>query len=342
MNTALATRLASSCNQAVRSVKKRDNKREENERRYSTLDDAPHAHRLKILSGATATHRRSTRSLQRADVPASSSIVTAPAPSSPAPSVEPQAAMQPCVSVAPSSASSHADDQDARDGGLVIQHQQNELHPAQSTAHPLRRSTPQPQQLLWSPLLEEMEEMHSLLRQLSDGTSRMQSQLTAVEGESNSVRTQLKSCHELLNGWMLKVATEADMTDCAQPASSSAATPRLSACAASAPHGGASTSAGDAPSSSSLTPMPVAAALAWESRESNLDHEDSSPSVAASSLRAGHDTWVDQADTHMAVQSGGGGDGVDEPRKTGLRMWTVRWTTRARGEMGCRAESECG
>ena len=47
--------------------------------------------------------------------------------------------------------------------------------------------------------------MHSLLRQLSDGASGMQSQL-------KSLRTQLKSCHELLNAWVLKVA-EARVTN---------------------------------------------------------------------------------------------------------------------------------
>ena len=50
-----------------------------------------------------------------------------------------------------------------------------------------------------------MEEMHSLLRQLSDGASRMQSQLIALEEDSKSLRTQLKSCHELLNAWVPKV-----------------------------------------------------------------------------------------------------------------------------------------
>ena len=68
--------------QAVRSLKKRDNKKEEKERLYSTLEDAFNAHRHKVLSGATATHRRRTRSLQRADVPASSTTVSTSCPSS--------------------------------------------------------------------------------------------------------------------------------------------------------------------------------------------------------------------------------------------------------------------
>ena len=121
--------------QAVRSLKKRDNKKEEKERLYSTLEDAFDAHRHKVLSGATATHRRRTRSLQRADVPASSTTVSTSCPSSSTTPVE-AAGLRVAVSAA---LSSDADGHEVRVGGLAIQ--PNELHQPHSTAHPMQRST---------------------------------------------------------------------------------------------------------------------------------------------------------------------------------------------------------
>ena len=155
--------------QAVRSLKKRDNKKEQ--RLYSTLEDAFDAHRHKVLSGATATHRRRTRSLQHAEVSASSTTVSTSRPSASTPPVD--AAVTP---VAVSGAlSSDADDHDVRVGGLAIR---------PSEPHQAQRSEKEPQPCLWSPLPGEMEEMHGLLRRLSDGASGMQSRLTALEVDS--------------------------------------------------------------------------------------------------------------------------------------------------------------
>ena len=160
-----------------------------------------------------------------------------------------------------------------------------------------------------------MEEMHSLLRQLSDGASGVQSQITALEEECKSLRTQLQSCHELLNAWGPRVA-EAEMTNRAQPASSSILPPRLSASAACAPLCGAPSFAGDAPSASCSTPMQAVTPLEWEKAVEMEDHEDRPPSTAASSPRAGHDVCVRETDAQMAAQSDDGGDGVDEARDT--------------------------
>ena len=271
----------------------------------AVLDDAFDAHRHKVLSGATATHRRRTSSLQHADVPAASTTVSTSCPSSSTPPAE-AAATPAAVSGA---LSSDADDHNVRVGGLAIQ--PSELHQPHGTAHPAQRSTQEPQRCLWSPLLGEMEEMHSLLRQLSDGASRVQSQLTALEEECKSLRTHLKRCHELLNAWVPKVA-EAEMTNLAQPASSSTLSPSLSASAACAPLCGGSSSAGHAPSASCSTPIRAVTPLEWEQAVEMEDHEDRPPSTAASSPRAGHDAWVSHTDTQMAAQSDDGGDGVDE------------------------------
>ena len=297
--------------QAVRSLKKRDNKKEEKERLYSTLEDAFDAHRHKVLSGATATHRRRTSSLQHADVPAASTTVSTSCPSSSTAPVEAAVDLVPVgVSGAPSS---DADGHEVRVGGLAIQ--PNELHQPHSTAHPMQRSTQrstqEPQRCLSSPLLGEMKEMCSLLRQLSDSTGRMQSHLTTLEEQSKSLRTQLKSCHELLNVWVLKVG-EARVTDCAQPDSCSILPPRLSASAACAALCGASSSAGDAPSASSSTPMRAVHPLEREKAVEVEDHEDRPPSTAVSSPRAGHGACVRETDAQMAAQSDDGGDGVDE------------------------------
>ena len=331
--------------QAVRSLKKRDNKKEKKERLYSTLDDAFNTHRLKILSGATATNRRRIGSLQRAlPVPASATIVSA---SSPSPLTLPVGAVvQQCVSDA---ASSTAEVNDVVCNALATQ--QCGLHQSQDTMHPLQRPQQQQSQrhgahghaeadvlrpAVCTQCLRDglrrtgrLGEMDTLLRQLSDGTSRMQSQLTTFEEESTLLRTQLKSCHKLLNTWVLYAAEESIPT-CAQPLEHPILSTDSSPCLASssgvsAAQRGASSSAVDAAPSACDAPPPSPSSNTGERSPSGVEmameiqhHEDPSLSTTASSSRHDmEDACVSQTDIQLATRGEDGDEGIDGPRTLG-------------------------
>ena len=158
--------------------------------------------------------------------------------------------------------------------------------------------------------------MRSWLGQLS----RMRSQLSAFEEESRRLRTQLESCHELMNRWVLQVA-EAKTTGGAQPilqtvsstsppsVSSSASAAFASAvsasscgafpCSASSSTDGASSRAGDASQSPpSTSTRPLSPLAGRENVETAEDRDQEGPLVstaaAASSPQHGSHVWGQQ------------------------------------------------
>ena len=221
--------------QAVRSAKKRDNKKDKTEQLYSTLAAAFDAHRRKTLNqdceeDESSVSRRAEKSAARRKTIDPSSLSPSPSALSIAtPAAAAAAASTLCQEVpqsiheASSSSlgptheqSSHSSPNGSEASSTSLDHSSASdtvplLQPSSTCAIPRRP--------------EEMDEIRRILCQLLESTSSVQAQLRAVEEKVCSLQTQLSGYQQLLTTWGRGVARDPQdpqVSAPAEPVSSSA------------------------------------------------------------------------------------------------------------------------
>ena len=308
--------------QAVRSLKKRDNKKVKTERLYPTLEAAFDAHRRRTLirdcddekSSDTQRAEESTSHPTTIDLsyPASSSVSAITIPTAAEAALD-EAAPQ-SIHMASSSTGSHSSRNDSDVSSTSLNHPSDSATTRAIPRHP-----------------GEMDEIRRVLYELSQSTSRVHAQLKAVEEEVCSLQTQLGGCQQLLTTWELNVARNAGedqgLITPAEPVLSSAS-----------PIGNRSPS--------SPLPLPTAQAepaMEWKEAAKTTNHADVRP--ASPSQSSGNDDARDDgADDNADTQDDDCDDVVvDEPRgMSGVRGMESESNTRYDSSKRSRSPSEDG
>ena len=285
--------------QAVRSLKKRDNKKDTKERLYPTLAAAFDAHRRRTLnqdsdaeesshyrSAEQSTSHRTTINLSH---PPSSSVsaMAIPTAAAAAATALPEAAPQ-SIHVASSSAGSHSSHNGETSSASLN-------HSSDSAAARALQASDIPRHR------EEMDEIRRVLHQLLESTSRVHAKLKAVEEEVCSMQTQLGGCQQLLTTWELKAAR--DPAEDQEPIA-----PAETALSSAFPIGIKSPSSPPPlPTAQSVQAEPV---MKWKEAAETVNHANfRSASPSPSSCND------DGADDNAETQNDDGGDVVvDEPQ----------------------------
>ena len=312
--------------QAVRSLKKRDNKKDKRERLYSTLAAAFDAHRQRTLDQDRNDETRRGGS-QHADEPTAQRTTFH--------SSRPPQSWAPAIAT-PTTAATEA----ARRSVHVPSGSAGSSNPPRggeasntSLDHPSDATTTQTVQALATPGRRvDTDEMRRVLHQLSESAGRFCAQLRTVEQELWMVQTQLDGCRHLLGTWEVNVNGAEEPGDDQEPIApvSFVAMLQSSASTSSPVHGGQ-----------------AEAAMRWEGAAQTNTHDELRPlATPASSTQPARsdDARDNRADDDADVQNVDGGVGVlDEPKETDrVRGAKSDGSARHSSSKRCRSPSEDG
>ena len=312
--------------QAVRSLKKRDNKKDKKERLYPTLAAAFDAHRRRTL-GQDCEDDKSGHS-RSAEESASRRTTTDPShppPSSVSAIAVPAAAEEaapPSVHVASSSTSLHR----AHDSSAAS----STLHHSSDSA--ATRSIPRQG--------EDIAEMRRVLYHLLKSSSRVHAQLKGAEEEVCSLRTQLSDCRQLLTTWERHAARD--------PGDDQGLIAPASIVPAEAVSSGACSIGDGSPSSPPPPPPPPPTAQAesvmeWKEAAETTSHADFPPPASPSQSSCNDEAHDDAPDDNAAMRDNDGDDiGVDAPSGVDVRDVESESHTRYESSKRSRSSSEDG
>ena len=190
--------------QAVRPLKKRDNKKDKTERLYPTLAAAFDAHRQKTLSQDGDDENSGCQHAETADPHWATVNISLPPP--------PPRASVVTVPTAAGDASEAAQLVGGASGSMGLLHFQDGDQ-ASSTSHTqsAQSSTTRSAQASSVPIRQgEMDDVRRVVCQLLESTSRVHAQLRVAEAEVGSLQAQLNLCQLLLTTWKVKGAEVAE------------------------------------------------------------------------------------------------------------------------------------
>ena len=304
--------------QAVRSLKKRDNKKDKKERLYRTLAAAFDAHRRRTL-GQDCEDEKSSHS-RSAEESASRRTTTDPShppPSSGSAIAVPAAAQEatpPSIHATSSSVGSHRPHHGSAASSTSLHHSS-----VAATARAIPRHG------------EYIAEMRRVLYQLSESTSRVLAQLKEAEVEVCSLQAQLSGCRQLLTTRELNAARHpGDDPGLITPES-------IKPAEAVSSH---ASSIGDR-SPSSPPPLPPMAqaepVMEWKEAAETTSHADCRPPAFPFQSSCEDDGADDNAD---ARHDDGDDVGVDAPASSGVDgVGDVESESHTRYESGKRSRS---